>query len=289
MRIPLALLALTLAAAPVVVAQPQPIDTSVQQVFDRRSHGFFADCTITLELPKIKSSEVEASRVVVQKATDDTGLDLVNREKQEQQTDLEPNFRGSMMRGEDPPATVGVTLKNPARTATKITEVRGEIELFMPSKDPNSIAEIPKFLTFTGKPLTHKALKANGIEIALLNAAQIETEKKRRAEAKKKEYAELGYSGEDLASVVTGFLESLFGLDETEHLARIKDPNKRIQQISFVDATGEVKPVMVRDEEGLVHLSTWAKPEADWKMRVSMKTPKNVVRYAFAVKDVPLP
>jgi hypothetical protein len=188
------------------------------------------------------------------------------------------------------PASISVMLKNPDRKATKVSEIRGEIELFMPSKDANSVAEIPKFVSMSGKSLAHKALKANGVEIALLSAAQIEAEKKRRAEAKKKEYAELGYSGEDLANVVTSFLESLFGVEENELLARIKDPNKRIQQISYIDAGGEVKPVMMRDEEGLIHLSTWAgKPQADWKMRVSMKTSKNVVRYAFALDDVPLP
>jgi len=55
-------------------------------------------------------------------------------------------------------------------------------------------------------------------------SAQIEAEKKRHAEAKKKEFAELGYEGEELANVMTNFLESLFGVDETELLARIKDP-----------------------------------------------------------------
>jgi len=266
MRIPLALLGLTLAAAP-VLAQPKPIDTSVQQVFDRRSKGFFAECTITLELPKIKSSEVEASRVVVQKATDDTGLDLVNREKQEQQTDLDPNFRGSMMRDEDPPATVSVTLKNPARTATKLTEVRGEIELFMPAKDPNSIAEIPKFLTFTGKPLSHKALKANGIEITFMSAAQIEAENKKREE-----------SG--------GFTVN----PEGELAARLKDPNKRIQSVAYVDPAGDVKRVMTRDDDGVELFVYWGdKPQPDWKLRVNMKTTKNVIKHTFALKDVALP
>jgi hypothetical protein len=45
-----------------------------------------------------------------------------------------------------------------------------------------------------------------------------------------------------------------------------------------------------RAEVFLVYLSTWVgKPQADWKMRVSMKTSKNIVRYPFALSDVPLP
>jgi hypothetical protein len=264
MRIALTIVALTLTAAP-LLAQPKPVDASVQQVLDRRSNGPFADCTITVALAGIKSSEVEASRVVVQKATDDTGQDLVDREKQEQ-TELDPNFAGSM-RDANAPATVGVTLKNPSRKAKKITEVRGEIELFMPSKDPNSVAEIPKFMTFTGKPLANKALKANGIEITFMNAAQIEAENKKRAE-----------SG--------GFSVN----PEGELAARLKDPNKRMQSVVYVDAAGDVKRVMTRDDDGVEIFVYWGdKPQPDWKLRVNMKTTKNVIKHTFALKDVALP
>jgi hypothetical protein len=282
-------LALVLFGNAAAAQQAGKIDVTVKQVADRRSNGSFAHLGIILELPKVKSSDVAASRVLLTSAVDDSGRNLLDPEASV--PELEPNHSLGMgiPANPPPPATIRVNLKNPDRKAAKVTELRGEIELLLPSKDANSVAEIPKFVSMSGKSLAHKALKANGVEIALLNAAQIETEKKRRAEAKKKELAEVGYSGDDLAEAVTNFLESLFGLDESGLLARIKDPNKRIQQIVFVDATGEVKPVMMREEEGLIHLSTWAKPEPDWKMRVSMKTPKNVVRYAFAVTDVALP
>ena len=268
----------------------QKIDVAVRQVNDRRTNGHFAQLTIILELPKVRSADVVASRVLITSAVDDSGRDL--RDPDAGEPELESNQRLRMGTPDDTPvpASVSVTLKNPDRKAAKVRELRGQIELLMPSKDPNSVAEITKFATMSGKSLTHKALKANGVEISLLSAAQIDTEKKRRAEAKKKEYAELGYSGEDLENAITSFLESLFGVDENEMLARIKDPNKRIQEISYIDPAGDVKPVMMRDEEGLTYLSTWAgKPQPDWKMRVSMKTPKNVVRYTFAVSDVPLP
>lgn len=282
----LALLVLADAAA---AQQAAKVDVAVQQVNDRRTNGHFAQLNITLELPKVKSSDVAASRVLITSAVDDSGRDL--RDPEAAEPELETNRMGMGAPDATPmPATVSVLLKNPERKATKVREVRGEIELFMPSKDANSVAEIPKFVSMSGKSLAHKALKANGVEISLLSAAQIEAEKKRRAEAKKKEYEELGFSGDDLANMLTSFLESLFGVEESELLARIKDPNKRIQQISYVDAAGDVKPVMMRDEEGLIHLSTWAgTPQADWKMRVSMKTAKNVVRYAFALNDVALP
>lgn len=255
--IALALVGIGTAAA---AQQAAKVDVAVRMVNDRRSTGHFSMLGITLDLPKVQSTDVAALRVLVTSAVDDAGRDLRNAEAGG--PELEPNPRLGMDGPGTPPApaSFGVTLKNPDRTATKIAEVRGEIELLMPSRDPNSVAEIPKFLPLSGKPLSHKALKANGVEIALLSAAQIAA-------------------------------EGISGLED-ELLVRIKDPHGRIQQISYVDESGEVKPVMVRKgegEEGLAYLSSWGTPQADWKIRVSMKTPKNVVRYAFAVKDVPLP
>lgn len=273
-----------------LLAQPKPVDVTVDQVNDRRSKGPFADLTVVLELPKIKSSEVTASRVSVAAATDDTGRDL---RPEEQSAELDPNSRGSMFRqnGEDPPCSVVVKLKNPARTATKVNEVRGEIELFMPGKDPNSVAEIAKFSTTAGKPLSHKALKANGVELALLSPAEVAAAKKRLGDTKRKEYQEAGYEGEDLETYVKNYLENALTLDENSDIAvRLKDPNKRIQDVTYIDSAGEEKRVIVREEEGVSILTSWGgPPKPDWKLRVSMKTAKNVVKHAFVVRDVKLP
>jgi len=167
--------------------------------------------------------------------------------------------------------------------------VRGEIELYMPSKDPNSVAEIAKFLSFSGKPLAHKALKANGVEIALVSPAQLAAEKKKYAEAKRKEYVDLGYEGESLDSMVSSSVDSFLSLDERQVLLRVKDPNDRIQEVVLIDGAGETKRGSLRDEEGFAIFSTWEEPKADWKMRVSMHTNKNLVKHEFVLKDVPLP
>lgn len=281
--------ALTLALLLAVpAAAQQTTEVSLKQVSDRRANGFFSELTLTLELPKIQSKEVVASRAFVKSATDDTGADLVDPE--ESHPEFEGNPRAMSGDGPPMPALVSVSLKNPPRKAKKIAAVSGEIELFMPGRDPNSIAEIAKFTTMGGKPLTHKALKTNGVEITLLSTAQIEAERNARIELKKKEYAEMGYEGEELADAVRSAAEYILPVDEGEILARIKDPQQRLREITWVDAAGEGSRVMARDDEGLVTLSSWSgAPQSDWTMRVSMKTEKNVVRYAFALNDVPLP
>ena len=287
----IAAFALVLSATSLIAqTKATPVEVTVSQVNDRRTNGSFSRLTIALELPKIRSSEVEASRVLLAAATDDSGQNLLNPEASEPQ--LEPNMRGRFGGAETMPATiVNLELVNPDRKATTVKEVRGEIELYMPGKDSNSVAEISKFLSTSGKPLSHKALKANGVEITLLTEKQIEAERKRIADAKRKEYKDAGWEdGESLEEMVKSLLSSLLGVQESDLLARIKDPNKRIQEISYVDASGEVKRISTHDEEGLTYFSTWGdKPQADWKLRISMKTSKNMIRHSFALKDVALP
>lgn len=288
------LLALALTAVPLLAQpKPAPVDVTVQQINDRRTSGSFSQLTIKLDLPKIRSSEVDASRVLITAATDDSGRSLLDPEASEPQ--LMPNFRlrrsGAAPENPPPPISVDVTLKNPDRKATTVKEVRGEIELYMPAKDPNSVAEVPKFTSTAGKPLAHKALKANGIEIALLSDKQIEAERKRIADAKRKEYKDQGWEDEEtLNETIKNMSESFLTVQESDLLVRIKDPNQRIQEIVYVDAAGEEQRISTRDEEGLVYFSTWdGKPKPEWKLKVRMKTAKNLVRYAFALKDVALP
>jgi hypothetical protein len=291
--IALALSAASLATAAAAQPKSAQVEVKVQQVNDRRTSGSFSQLTIKLDLPKIRSSEVDASRVLLTAATDDSGRNLLDPEASEPQ--LQPNFRmnrpGAAPETPPPPASVEVTLKNPDRKATTVKEVRGEIELYMPSKDPNSVAEVPKFTSTSGKPLAHKALKANGIEIALLNDKQIEAERKRIADAKRKEYKDQGWEDEEtLNETIKNLTESLLTMQESDLLVRVKDPNQRIQNIVYIDAAGAEQNISTRSEEGVVYLSTWGeKPKPDWKLKVSMKTPKNMVRYAFALKDVALP
>jgi hypothetical protein len=287
----LTLCALTLLAIPILGQSAKPVDVTVTHVNDRRTTGSFAHLTIRLELPKIPATDVGAWRALINSAADDSGRDLV--EPAEQEPQFETYHQMGMSQGNAPPepATISLQLRNPDRNAKKVKEVKGAIELYTPSKDPNSTAEVPKFLSLAGKPLAHKALKANGVEIAIVTPAQIDAEKKRLGDAKRKEAQADGLEGEGLDQYVASYLEYVISLEESDLAARIKDPNKRIYEIAYVDAAGEVKRVSMRNSDtGLTVLSTWGeKAQPDWKLRVSMKTPKNVVRYSFALADVALP
>ncbi len=263
----------------------QKLDVQVQYVNDRRTTGSFAQLGITLELPKLKSSEVGGSRIVIARATDDRGNDLVDHEATPQ---LETNAR-LHMKESTAPANVTLNLKNPDRKAKTVKEVSGEIELFLPGRDPNSIADLTGFVPQSGKPMANKALKANGVEITFLTPKQIDAEKQKRMDAKKKEYLDAGYEAEGVNSMVESEFES-FASDENELLAIVKDPNQRIQDVAYIDGNGELQMASMRIEDGIARVSTWSgKPQANWKLRVTMQTPKNLVKYPFSITNVALP
>lgn len=269
-------------------APPQPAIVTVGQVNDRR--GSFARLAIGLELPDVDSSDVAASRVVVTRATDDTGRDLVPDDAKEKK--LEPSQRGGFggADGKKSPALVTVELKNPARKATVVKEAAGEIELYMPGKDPNGVADVPGFLAAAGKPVSHPALAASGVGVTVLTKAAFEAEKKRLAEQKRQEAKKEGLGAEMLESVVTSFLELFFTPGEDDVLLKLSDPKGRVQEFAFVDPAGEEKRVGSYERDGITVLSAWGeKAGPDWTLRVKLKTPKTLARYAFALKEVPLP
>jgi len=276
--------------AAVLSASSKPLQVKVVQVNDRRSSGSFSSLTISFELPDIPSSDVAASRVLVKAAGDNTGRSLID-DAGAKEPGLESNRRGSFGGNKKPdPISVSVELKNPDRKATRIREIRGDIELFMPGKDPNSIATIPRFVSYEGKTLSNKALKANGVEISIVSKAQLDAERNRIGEKRREEAKKDGFEGDDLESAVKNAMESFFTPDEGDVVLKVADPNHRIQDIAFVDKAGEVKPGGQHDVDGFRIVARYGeKPTADWSLRVSLQTPKNIVRYPFSLSDVPLP
>ena len=128
-------------------AKATPANATLKTVQDRRSEGHFPRCTLGIELPDIPAHEARASRVVVMKAVDDLGTNLVREDAADAR--LEPTQRGSFGKpkeGPAPPTIVFAELKNPPRKATILKEVSGEIELYVPGGDPAAAASNPRYL-----------------------------------------------------------------------------------------------------------------------------------------------
>ena len=180
------------AAAKVAAAAPAkatPANAKLAQLQDRRSTGHFPRCTLGIELPDVPAFDAKAARVLVTTAVDDLGTNLVPDDAAKKE--LEPTQRGMLAKEGDKTITiVFAEMKNPPRKAKVLKEVSGEIELYMPARDPNGEAAFPKFLSMSGKPLVHPALKANGVQISLVSDSEVSAERKKaegaaRAKAKK--------------------------------------------------------------------------------------------------------
>jgi hypothetical protein len=278
-------------AAPQAKAQAAPKATpanaKMTTVQDRRSAGHFPRCTLGIELPDLPAHEVKAARVVVTKAVDDLGTDLVKEDAAEAR--LEPTQRGQFGKPDAgkpaPPTIVFAEMKNPPRKAKVLKEVSGEIELFVPSRDPNGEARLEKFLSLAGKPVANAVLKANGVEIAFLSQAQI------AAEAERAKLKKDGYTDEDsIKEMVESALYSFPKGEEGEVVLRVKDPKKAIQEIKAYNGEGNRVFSGDSEEAGFRVLKFWNdKPKPDWSLGVEMRSDKSLVRHSFVFREIPLP
>ena len=281
------------AAKPTAAPKITPANARMTALQDRRSDGHFPRCTLGIELPDYPAHEVTAARVVVKKAVDDLGTDLVKEDAAEVR--LEPTQRGQFGKADDgkaaPPTIVFAEMKNPPRAAKALKEVSGEIELFVPSRDPNGEARIERFLSLSGKLAAHPALRANGVEISFVSKAQLEAERKKAEEAEAAKLKKEGYEDADsIRSMVESTLYSFPKGEEREVILRVKDPKKAIQEIKAFSASGERVFGTDSEESGFRVLTFWNdSPKADWTLSVQMRSDSSLVRHTFAFRDVPLP
>lgn len=275
--------------AATLIADVKGGELKVNQVQDHRSKSF-GRLMVGVQLPSVKTTDVAASRVLLKAAVDDGGNNLLMSDEEPK---LEPNMRRSFADPNEPPVpmVVSIEMKNPARTAKAIKDVRGEIELYIPGRDPNSTATVQKFMSQSGRSINDRALKSNSVEISLLSKDQFEAMKKAALDKYRAEKSANGLTGDDLDEAVKSYAQyDYLNPEEGDVLVKVNDPKKVVQAITYVDAKGEEKRVNVTEKNGITVLSTWGeKPADDWALRVNMRTPKTLVRVPLALSNVPLP
>ena len=106
------------------LVEAQSVRVTAGTIEDRRTTGkFFAGLEIELKLTGDDLEGARAARVVLKKAVDETGRDLLPEEKKEE--DFSKSGGGG--------PSLKLNLKNPARAASALTEVSGEVQLYVPS------------------------------------------------------------------------------------------------------------------------------------------------------------
>lgn len=280
-------------AAPAGTAAPTPASgasagLTLAEVNDRRAKSF-PRVTLTLLAPDLRGEEVRGQRVVLKGAVDDTGANLVPEGAAE--APFQANYGALSDRAQREPAKVRVELKSPAREATSLKIVSGQVELYVPGRDPASSVTVARYFSTDGRPLSDPALSANGVEVTVLGPKGIAAERKAAGEAARKEARE---AGRDPADV-----EELGASEEKNHLSnydpkyhtvlKVKDPNDRIGAYAHVDPQGKEDPASSSLFSGYIFMTHDPEVGPDWGLKIQLKTPKSMLVRPFTLKDVPLP
>lgn len=287
---------LTLMLGSVCLAQVRVLPGTVKET--RRTDGFFNRLEVEMRLVGDGLDQIKGLRVLVTKAVDETGKNLIDEEKRESDF-KELDSDGQNMK-------VDLELKNAARRAEVVSEISGMLEIFSPQKDPRSIVVLPGILKTTGKPLVNPSLKASGLEIIVWTKEEYEVRRKaeeekikkefeeRRKKASKEELADLGDAmAEGLMKVFGGLFSAFTEIGENGIALQIDDPQSKLISIEFETADG--KPIK---RQGRTTLGSQPQTQiydfqeklpANVRIKVYQLTPKALTKVPFKLTNVPLP
>jgi hypothetical protein len=248
---------------PVPTAAPPAPEIKVDffQLFDNRVRGDseIAGTQVDVEIPDVKRGDVVAARVVLRKAVDDLGTNLVPDDAAG--AGLEPTVGGEA----DAAVFIPLHLKVAPRKAKSIVEISGDLELYSPETDPDALVTFKKFLGEAGKPLESAVLRASEVEIAMVSPAELEAAKKAAG-------------------------DTFFSPSPGDVVLKVNDPKKRLESFAFVDPAGAVNATNRAEQAGFVVVSAQGEaPGPDWGLQVRLLTPKALRRYSFTLKDIALP
>jgi len=303
-RLPLALLLVLLPLAPGIsraasapaAGKPEPQSAGaparlvLSEVNDRRSRSGGL-LVLTLVAPDLSDADVRGQRVVVREATDGTGANLVP--EGEGDSTLEVHLGALSSSSRKRPAAFLVQLKSPTRAATSLKLVSGQVEIYVPDRDPASSVTVPKYMSADGRPVNDPALASNGVEVTVLGPKGLAAEKKAAAEAARKKARDEGLSADlvEMEGRHAGERDPVPGYDPKLHtLLKVKDPNGRLGSFGHVDPQGKEEPAWSELGSGYALLTHSAEARGpDWGLRIHLKTPKSLLVRPFVQKDVPLP
>ncbi|MEO8349212.1 MAG: hypothetical protein ABI610_09895 [Acidobacteriota bacterium] len=281
MKLAARLVAFPLMAVSFAALAAPPLTVSAGDITDRRRNdNFFGGLEIELKIGGDGAAGVRGARALVKKAEDETGRNLLK------EGEKKPGFETMS----DSAPTLKLELRNPARKAKTMREVSGQVELFLPGRDPASVARLDGFLSKMDRPAASPALKAAQTEVTVVSRKTYDAEKKKDAERRKKEAESAGIGGA-MVEAFSGLFEGLMGdIEENDVLVKVTDPGKKVFNVEVFDAKGTKI-----DGGGSMTVGTFRilkfpeKLPADASLRVYLLTPKSVVTTPFQLNDVALP
>jgi hypothetical protein len=284
-------LALLLAMPIVSHAQtksPTSIQASVGDITDNRTtSGFTSDCKVELKFTGDAASDAGSVRQVrVTEAKDETGRDLIlAKDDDTSSSSFGTGRSGTTLKAD-------VKLRNPSRNATTIKIIRGDVELFTPTEANGGLLTIKDVLKNPAEPIKNPALEKYKVQLIYLTKESYEA-KKKEIEAQKK--ASTDAAGEKLGEAFGDLFKGMFGgmmnsSSKNSIQMYVKDPEKRVVSLKFVDAQG--KPLKSRESwssQEFKNTGFDAPPPPDTQVIVQLATPESVKSFPFKVENIPLP
>jgi hypothetical protein len=260
----------------------------------RGSDSRMGGLSIELKLTGPTVKEVKALRVRISSARDDLGS-ILNRPVRDDHPAEFEEFSPDRHPGPS------LRLASPRRDASTV-DAAGEIELFIPGRDPDTKQRFDAFQDRLDKPIASPALKAARVEITPLSAGSYRGRERTNRPTKEQIAAEGKKQGASEAEIkqALDLMDALAKLSDSETpnektvLLETKDPDGRIISIDVVAADGSEIHAPSRSSSGgredkLVKIDLSEKPPAGAALLVTMRTSKSTVTIPLALKAVVLP
>lgn len=268
------------------------VGVEIDEVVDNRMSGEWASSLdLRLKLKGTGLDKASAARIVIKEAKDDKG------------NVLKPSTLGNdFTPREYNSGTVQTQVASPSRAATKVT-LKGTVELFVPSRDPNAVVKIDKAFAKLDAPFSHAKLKSSKLTITPLSpAGYAERMKARKLDDKKIE--ELRAEGKKQGipdKEIEMALELAKALDSMDSpppegaviLAGTKADFDRIYRVEVLGADGKPldtsgRSVSTRGEDSLMTLQPSSPAPANAAMQIYILTAKSQMSFPFELKvDLP--
>ena len=273
------------------------VKVELDEVVDNRVTAGAFQGTLDFRV-KLNGSAVDkasAARIVVKDARDDRGNVLADGKSSRGPSDFMPREYNN--------GTLQFSVGSPARAASSV-KVKGTVELFVPSRDPNATVTIKDALSNLDKPLSSKALKTAKVSITPLSpdgykkmkeARKLDDAKiaKLREEAKKE-----GIPDEEVQLVIE-LAKAMEGMDEalpdgSVVLSGTKADFDKIYRVEILGADGQPINTSSRgtstrgDESTIMTLQPSETPPPNASLQIFLLTDKSKVSSPFEM-SVPLP
>ena len=255
---------------------------SISKIDESRSTSggsFMNRCEIEL---KISGDEVRKHKFAkisaLTKVTDDQGLNLLKPDKDD--------FKYEVI---DEDAKVKIETKIPARKATVIKEIAGELSFYTPTEADGSVIKIADYEKRTNINLTPKIPGFQLIYLTKESLLKYQEEQKLKKEEELKKMPEVSRK---LAESLLGALESLSSMfdDPNQMTFYIDGDRSKLVDLFFEDAGGKRISWNGRAQSNeLVTFIFDEAPTPGSKLVLNVETPGSVKKLPFKLTDVELP